>query len=157
MAVSGFKPGPSDSKPQAFNQWACCFLLWKERRETLTERSDAWGVRNIYPPCENLCNEEKELRTETILSGGGGGGSGRVEKYAILARGKQCIFLKKKIHIYLLTTVLNSSTSVTLNKDVVISLSAETGTTDIRAGLKHYILWVVSFFFNFYFVLEWKC
>ena len=36
------------------------------------------------------------MRTETILSGGGGGGSGRVEKYAILARGKQCIFLKKK-------------------------------------------------------------
>ena len=40
---------------------------------------------------------------------------------------------KKKIHIYLLTTVLNSSTLVTLNKDAVISLSAETGTTDIRA------------------------
>jgi len=38
------------------------------------------------------------LRTETLLSGGGGGGggSGRVEKYAIFASGKQCIFLKKK-------------------------------------------------------------
>ena len=37
------------------------------------------------------------MRTETVLSGGGGGGgSGRVEKYAIFASGKQCIFLKKK-------------------------------------------------------------
>ena len=61
---------------------------------------------------------------------------------------------KKKIHIYLLTTVLNSSTLVTLNKDAVISLSAETGTTDIRAWLKHYSLWVVSFFKIF--ILYWS-
>lgn len=92
MAKPGFKSGTSDSKTQAFNHWACCFLLWKEWRETPTERGNAWRVRNFFFWHGRICAMRKRSWEQKVL----GGGSGRAEEYASFARGKKLFSSKKK-------------------------------------------------------------